>query len=435
MRGRLSADELALLYDESREKRPLQERAKWLDQRLAEQVEFAYRNAPAAKDKLEKAGVAPSQITTVKDLERLPVTPKGELVRLQQAKPPFGGFVAVSLNALSRIYVSPGPIYDAWGDERIKAQLRAYLRAGCPRPGDVVLVSLAYHMVPAGLFLTDVMDLMGCTVVPAGTGQSELQVKLLHDLRATAFLSFPSFTMTVLEKAEEMGYDVRRDLNLKYVVGGGERHGQILKAIFRDKYGLIVGDGYGTSDVGPVAYDCGEGLGYHYDDEQGVIEIVDPDTGKHVDPFQTGEIVVTPFSHTYPLVRFGTGDLAAYTDEVCPCGRTSPRITRILGMIGEHVRVKGMFVHLRELEEAMASFPEVSNYQMVVRLEEHRDRIVLNVEVGPGIDRQALSAAIARRCQDVFKLKMDRIEFLAGGTLAEDCQKLVDTRWNQVRSA
>jgi len=429
MLGRLSSEELASLYDESKEKMPPEERERWLNQRLAEQVQFAYKNAPAVKEKLDKVGVSPSEIRTIKDLEKLSVTTKDELVRLQQANPPFGGFLAVPVNSLTRIYASPGPIYDAWGEERVKNTVRGFLRSGWPKPGDIVLVSTAYHMVPAGLFLTDVLDAMGCTVVPAGIGQTELQVKLLHDLKATVICSFPSFTMTILKKAEEMGYNVRRDLNLKYTTGGGERHIQILRKSFEEDYGLTVGDGYGTADLGEVAYDCGRGEGYHYDDEAGVVEIVDPDTGKQVGPYQVGEVVVTLFSNVYPLVRFGTGDLASYTDEPCPCGRTAPRITSILGMVGEHIRVKGMFVHQKELDEAMSKFPEVSKYQMVLRLEDHRDRITLNLEAEPGVDRQALSEAINKRCQDVFKLRMDKIEFLAKGTLAEDYQKFVDTRW------
>jgi phenylacetate-CoA ligase len=429
MLSQLSPEELASLYNESREKMPPKEREKWLNQRLTEQVQFAYQNAPAIKEKFDKAGVPPSEIRTLKDLEKLPVTTKDELAKLQQANPPFGGFLAVPINNLNRIYASPGPIYDAWGLERVKDGVRGFLRAGWPKPGDVVLVSTAYHMVPAGLFLTDALDLIGCTVVPAGIGQSELQVKLLHDLKATALFSFPSFTMTILKKAEEMGYDVRKDFNLKYTTGGGERHIQILRKTFEEDYGLIVGDGYGTADLGTVAYDCGLGQGYHYDDEACLVEIVDPDTGKQVGPLQEGEVVVTLFSNVYPLVRFGTGDLASYTDEPCPCGRTAPKITRILGMVGEHIRVKAMFVHQRELDEAMSQFPEVPKYQMVLRLEEHRDRITLNVEVEPGVDRQALSDAINKRCQDVFKLRMDKIEFLAKGTLPEDYQKFVDTRW------
>jgi phenylacetate-CoA ligase len=429
MLSRLSPEELASLSDESKEKMPPQERERWLNQRLAEQVQFAYKNAPAIKEKFDKAGVSPSEIRAVKDLEKLPVTTKDELVRLQQANPPFGGFLAAPLSSLNRIYVSPGPIYDAWGQKRVKHAAKSFFRAGWPKPGDVVLVSTMYHMVPAGLFLTDALDLIGCTVVPAGIGQSELQVKLLHDLKATALFSFPSFTMTVLKKAEEMGYNVRKDFNLKYTTGGGERHIQILRKTFEEEYGLTVGDGYGTADLGEVAYDCGLGQGYHYDDEACLVEIVDPSTGKQVGPQEPGEVVVTVFDDVYPLVRFGTGDLASYTDEPCPCGRTAPKITRILGMVGEHIRVKGQFVHQRELDEAMSKVSGVAKYQMVLRLEEHRDKITLNLEVEPGVDRKALSEAVTKSCQDVFKLRMDKIEFLAKGTLPEDYQKFVDTRW------
>jgi phenylacetate-CoA ligase len=429
MLSRLSPEELASLSDESKEKMPPEERERWLNKRLAEQVQFAYKNAPAIKTKFDKAGVSPSEIRTVKDLEKLPVTTKDELVKLQQANPPFGGFLAVPVNSLTRIYVSPGPIYDAWGTERVKHAAKSFFRAGWPKPGDVVLVSTMYHMVPAGLFLTDALDLIGCTVVPAGIGQSELQVKLLHDLKATALFSFPSFTMTVLKKAEEMGYDVRRDFNLKYTTGGGERHIQILRKTFEEEYGLTVGDGYGTADLGEVAYDCGLGQGYHYDDEACLVEIVDPSTGKQVGPQEPGEVVVTVFDDVYPLVRFGTGDLASYTDEPCPCGRTAPKITRILGMVGEHIRVKGQFVHQRELDEAMSKVSGVVKYQMVLRLEEHRDKISLNLEVEPNVDRKALSEAVTKSCQDVFKLRMDKIEFLAKGTLPEDHKKFVDTRW------
>jgi len=379
MFGRLSHEELASLYDESREKMPQDERALWLNQRLAKQVRFAYDNATAIKANFDKSGVSPSEIRTVADLDKIPVTTKDELVKLHQAAPPFGGFLAVPLNDLKRIYVSPGPIYDAWGPERIRAQVRTWLRSGCPKPGDVVLVSMSYHMVPAGMYLSDALDLLGCTVVPAGTGQIELQVKLLYDLQATAILAFPSFVMTVLKKAEDMGYDVKRDLNLKYVIGGGERHGQMLKKTFEEQYGLMVDEGFGTADVGPVAYACGQG-GYHYDDEVCVLQIVDPDTGKQVGPQQVGEVVVTLFSDVYPLVRFGTGDLASYTDEPCPCGRTAPRITRILGMIGDHIRAKGLFIHLRELEEALSGFQQVSNYQMVISLDGHKDKITLRLE-------------------------------------------------------
>jgi phenylacetate-CoA ligase len=429
MRKALSREELLDVYDEQKEKMSPEEREQTLNKKLEKQLRFAYKNSPAVREMFDSAGIAPSGIKTVRDLERLPVTTKDDLVELQRARPPFGGFLAVPLSSLDRIYVSPGPIYDVWGPERIYAQLRSFLRLGFPKFGDVVLVSTAYHMVPAGLCMTDALDLMGCTVVPAGTGQTELQVKLLHELQPTALFGFPSFVMTVLEKAEELGYDVRRDFNLKFVPGGGERHIQILKKVFEEKYGLVVGDAYGTADVGPVAYCCGRSDGYHYDDEACVIEIVDPDTGKQVGPEELGQVVITLFSGVYPLVRFGTGDLAAYTDEPCRCGRSAPRITGIKGMVGQHVRVKGMFVHQKELAEAMSAFPQILKYQMLLTLDGHKDHIVLKVEVPSGADREALASAVNKRCQDVFKLRMDEIEFLSEGALSANTERFADQRW------
>lgn len=426
---RFSSKALASLYDESKERMPPSARQDWLDRRLAKQIEFAYRHAPAVRIGLDRAGVAPRQVKRVRDLERLPVTTKDDLLKLQRADPPFGGFLAVPLNSLSRVFVSPGPMFDAFGNERVKATVRSFVRSGLPKRGDIVMVSTAYHMLPAGLLVTDALDALGCTVVPAGTGQTELQVRILHDLKVSAIFSFPSFVMTILQKAEEMGYDVRRDLSLRYVSGSGERHIQLLRKVFEEKYGLVVNDSYGTADLGPVAYDCGLGAGYHYDDQEAIIEIVDPRTGKHVEPLEAGEIVVTLFSRTYPLVRLGTGDLASYTIDQCDCGRTAPRITRIMGMIGEHIRVKGVFVHMRELDEAFLGLPEVLRYQLLLKLDGHRDRIELKAEVGETANRAVLSEMITRRCQEVFKLRIDNIHFLPSGTLPPDCQKVVEARW------
>jgi len=428
---RLSPEELALLYDESKEKMSPSERETTLNRRLAEQVQFAYNKAPAIRDKFDRAGVSPSAIGKVKDLEKLPVTTKDELVALQHAALPFGGFLAVPLNSMRRIYVSPGPIYDAVGPERIRSAIRGFLRGGYPKPGDVALVSMAYHMVPAGLFMTDALDALGCTVIPAGTGQSELQVKILHDLQATAIFGFPSFVMSLLEKAEEMGYDVRRDFNIKYVQGIGERHIELLRRTFREDYDLKLIDGYGTADLGEVAYGCEFGDGYHFADEDCVVEIVDPDTGKQVGPMDEGEVVVTLFSEVYPLIRFGTGDLAFYTNEPCPCGRTSPKIVRITGMIGDRVRVKGMFVHGRELDEAMSRVPLITKYQMVLTLEGQRDRITLRLEADPSMEQEGAMEAVVKSCQDVFKLKVDIVEFLPAGALPQNYNKFWDKRWER----
>lgn len=431
MRKVLSREEILALYDEQREKAPPEERERALNKRLERQARFAYRNSPTVRETLDDAGMAPPRIRTVRDLERLPVTTRDDLGEMQRARPPFGGFLAVPISSLDRIYVSPGPIYNVWGPERLHTHLRSFLRLGCPRFGDVALVSASYHMGPAGLAETDSLDMMGCTVVPAGTGQPELQVKLLHELHPTALFGAPSLVVTVLQKAEELGYDVRRDLNLKLVSGGGERQIRTLKRVFEEKYGLVVWDAYGTADLGQVAYSCGRADGYHYDDEACVVEIVDPDTGQQLGPHEVGQIVVTLFSGVYPLVRFGTGDLASYTDEPCPCGRSAPRITGIKGMAAQHVRVKGMFVHQGDLAEAMAPFPQVLKYQMLLTLDGYRDRAVLRIEVPEGIDRQTLTPAVDRRCQDMLKLSFDSIELLPAGALCGSAERIADRRWGQ----
>ena len=429
MRKGLSREELLALYDEQKEKTPPEEREQVLNRRLERQIRFAYKNSPAVREILDSAGIGPARIETVKDLERLPVSAKDDLAELQRTRPPFGGFLAVPISGLDRIYVSPGPVYAAWGPERTHAQLRTFLRLGYPRFGDVVLVSTSYHMAPAGLAMTDGLDMMRCTVVPAGTGQPELQVKLLHELHPTALFGSPSLLMTVLQRAEELGHDVRRDFDLRYVQCAGERHIQSLRRTFEDRFGLVVGDAYETPDVGPVAYCCGRGEGYHFDDEAGAIEIVDPETGRQMGPGEVGQVVVTLFSRVYPLVRFGTGDLASYTDEPCRCGRTAPRIMGTRSVVRERVRVKGTYVHQRELEEAMSSFRQVLNYQMLLTLEGHRDWAVLKIEVPQGTDREALAPAVARRCQDVFKLRMDSIELLPEGALSGSTERLADRRW------
>lgn len=429
MRKALSREELLALYDEQKEKMTPEERKQTLNRRLEKQLRFAYRNSSAVREMLDNAGISPSRIRTVEDLERLPVTTRDDLAELQRVRPPFGGFLAVPLTSLDRIYVSPGPVYGVWGAERIYTQLRSYLRMGFPKFGDIVLVSAAYHMVPAGLCVTDALDLMGCTVVPAGTGQIELQVKLLHDLQPTAIFGFPSFVITLLQKAEELGYDVRRDFNLRFVPGGGERNVHSLKKVFEEKYGLVVGDGYGTADVGQVAYCCGKDDGYHFDDDACVVEIADPDTGKQMRPGEIGQVVVTPFSGIYPLVRFGTSDLASYTDEPCRCGRSTPRIIGIKGMVGPRVRVRGVFVRQKELAEAMSSFTQILKYQMVLSLDGHRDNVVLRVEVPSSADREGLASAVNRRCMDVFKLRMDDIEFLPVGALSGITEGFADRRW------
>jgi phenylacetate-CoA ligase len=422
-------------YNDSKERLSKEDREMWLNERLADLVHYAYQHAPAVMRRLDEAGVRPDEIKTVKDLEKIPVMSKGELLRWQRANPPFGGFLTVPVSSLRRVFISPGPIYDVYEPDRIKALVKAIRAAGFAKPGDIVLCAGSFHMVPAGLLFTAVFDLMGVTVVPTGPGQTSLQVQIAHELKATGFVGFPSFLMSMIKEAERMGYDFRRDFNIKWALGMGERHLQMLRKEFEEKYGIEICQLYGTADVGILTSECEYKDGMHFNDEDAIIEVVDPKTHQQLPPYKEGEVVVTLLSKIYPLIRLGTGDLSSYVDDICPCGRTSPRLTAITGMIGDHVRTKGMFIHSRELDEAMSFIPEVSKYQMVLSLTGHKDLITLRLEVSGEPISEILSERVRERCKETFRVKIDQINVVPTGTIPDGYQKFIDERFGKPKES
>ncbi len=399
------------------------------DARVREIVRYAYENAPGFRRLMESAGLTPDDVQGVDDLERVPVLSKDKLVELQRQDPPFGGFLAVSLSQLKHIFLSPGPLYEPHGpDEGWVEGAAEVFRAAGFGPGDVVVNTFAYHLVPAGLHLDAALQAVGCTVVPAGVGNTDLQVMILRDLQVTGYVGTPSFLMTLLKKAEEKGLNVREDLALKHTLFTAEPYPPSLRRTFEEEYGLRTTQAYGTADLGLVAYECEAVSGLHISDAV-VLEIVDPATGKRQPPGEAGEIVVTNFSRTYPLIRFGTGDLSAITEEPCACGRPGPRLLGIMGRVGDAVKVRGMFVHPNQLRAVAARFPAVARLQAVVTRPEHRDELTLRVELGdPNADREALSQALATAVREVCRVRADHIAFVEPGTIPEDAKLIVDER-------
>lgn len=397
-----------------------------IEERLKHIVRYAYENAPAVKEIFEEAGIDPAEIRTLQDLEKIPVTTKDKLVSLQRANPPFGGFLAVPLSSLKRIFFSPGPLYDPQAEEEdvIRAAAQAFGAAGF-EAGDIVLNTFSYHLVPAGLLLDEALQRIGATVVPTGVGNIELQIKMMLDLRVTGYVGTPSFLMALIKKAEEMGLDFQKQFALKKALFTAEPYPPSLRRTFEEDYGLQTAEAYGTAELGLLGYQCSERSGLHIPD-QVIVEIVDPDTGKRLGPGEVGEVVVTTFNETYPLIRFGTGDLSAIAFEPCPCGRTSPRLLGIVGRVGEAVKVRGMFIHPRQLEEAIAPFAELARYQAVVSRPETRDEMTLRVQLAKEVDREKLSDALRKRIVDICRVKVDRIEFVA--EIPEDAKRIVDER-------
>jgi len=421
---------------ENKESRPLphelermapKERQKHLEERMKDIIAYAYEKAPAIKERFDKAGVKPADIRNIKDLEKIPVLRKDDLIALQKANPPFGGYLAVSLDNLERIYQSPGPIYDP-------QRKRGFGAGGGMGPdfgkGQIVMNTWSYHVTPAGLGVDQLLRGMGFTVVPMGTGNTELQVQVMHDLKVHGFVGTPSFLKIIIDKAEEMGYNFKKDFNLKWAMVGGEMGGETLRKLFQEKYGILCmgGDTYATADVGTVATGCEKQSGMHITADA-IVEIVDPATGAQLEPGEIGEIVVTPFDEVYPLIRFGTGDLSMMVEETCECGRTTPRLPKIMGRSGEAVRVRGMFVHPKQTDEVIARFPDIRRYQLVVTRPQNRDDMVLKVELADdAIDKEKMKNSLDKSFKDTCKVRFDRVEFVAEGSIAEGAKHIVDDR-------
>ena len=413
-------------YDEEQERMPAKERAGFVRRILRETVEYAYENAPAARKKMNDAGVQPTDIQDVADLAKIPLTRKAELKNIQKTEPPFGGLAAVPPRAMRRIYVSPGPTFDPEGREQTHWRWeKAYVAAGF-RPGDIVQNTFTYHLSPAGMMFEEGLIRIGCTVIPAGVGNTELQAQILRDLHVTGYCGTPSFLMTLLEKAKEAGIVPGDGLMLQVALVAAEMLPESLRTRFREEFGIQVRQAYGTADVGSIGYECFEAKGMHVNDEI-VVELLDPGTGKQVLPGEIGEVVVTLPDATYPLVRFATGDLSILTSDPCPCGRTSSRLVRIVGRVDQVTKVKGMFVHPEQVAQAEKKIGEVAALQVVVSREGHDD--VMTIRAVPAANASpsdALAARIVETFRELTRLR-GRVAFVPEADLEKD-KKIVDKR-------
>ena len=410
---------------------PTDTRKEYFNQRLSQTIDHAYRHAPAVREIFEEAGVSPDQIRTVKDLERLPITRKTDLIDLQKANPPYGGFLTTPPEEVERVFLSPGPVYEPIQHSGIRWFAKSFWAAGF-RKGDVVINTFTYHLSPAGILFHEALRDCGATAIPMGTGNTEIQIQTMHDLKVTGYVGTPSFLMTLIKRAEEMDYNFRRDFALKRAWFTGEMLPPSLRKTFEEDYQIATAQTYAVTETGgALAYECREKSGMHLMDEY-VIEIVDPETGKQLGPGEIGEIVVTPIHNkVWGLVRFGTGDLSSYITEPCPCGRTANRLTGIVGRAGDAIKVRGMFVVAKQAEQVFLGFEEISRFQISVTRREQRDEMTLKVELkheATEEDKRRLAKDLDGKFQDVCRIKPDRIDFIKKGTIPEQYQKIVDER-------
>ena len=414
------------LYDPKLEAMSTERRRAYQAQQLQTAVRHAYDHSPNFRCRMETAALTPAAIKGIEDLAHLPVLKKSSLPQLQRQDPPFGGLLAVHLSEVSRIYQSPGPIYEPEGRQSDYWRMARAFYAGGFRPGDVVQVTFAYHLTPGGWICDGGLRALGCVVIPAGVGNTEVQVQLLRDLVVTGFVGTAAFLATLISKAEEMGYDVAEDLHLRVASVGGAMMAESMRQMMADRYRLQIRQTYAIGDLGLIGYECQEASGLHIADDL-LLQIVDPQSGAEVPVGEPGEVVVTVFDQVYPLIRFGTGDLSAVTTECCSCGRTSARLTRIMGRVDEVTKIKGMFVHPRQLDEVAKAFPEVQRYQVVVRLKGHDDEMTFRVELASGVEPEPLLANLREKTRDLLKIR-PTVEVVPSGTILEGAKKILDER-------
>jgi len=407
---------------------PHKKRLEYLNQKLRGIVQYAYKNSQAFKNKMDSVGLKLKDIQTIKDLEKIPITKKADLVELQKKNPPFGGFEGIPVNELRRIFISPGPIYEPGEMEYNELGWAQGMYAGGFRPGDIVTNTFSYHMVPFALHMVDnSLHRIGCISIPTGVGNTEQQINILKNLKANGFCGTPSFLLNIAEKAEEMGFDLKKDLNLKVGFVAAEMLPESLRSKLEEKFGMIIRQAYGTADIGCLGYECIKKSGMHIPDDK-IVEIVDPETGKQLGPGKTGEIVATTFNKVYPLIRFGTGDLSILTETPCPCGRASPRLMKILGRVDQVTKIRGLFVHPGQVDEVASRYPQIAKYQVVVKRKEDKDEMILRIELKEEVPlSEKLKQEIEQSIRDVMKIRGD-VQFVPEGTIPEGAKKIEDQR-------
>ncbi|WDA13792.1 MULTISPECIES: phenylacetate--CoA ligase family protein [Paracoccus] len=359
--------------------------------------------------------VEPEAVTDRAALARLPVIRKAELSEAQRKQPPFGGYTTRPAAQFDHIFQSPGPIYEPGRRDGDWWRLGRFLHAAGVGQGDIVQNCFGYHLTPAGMMFESGARAVDAAVLPAGTGQTELQVRAAVDIGTTCYAGTPDFLKVILDRADEMGEVLSFT---KAVVGGGALFPS-LRQMYADR-GIVTRQCYATADLGNIAYES-EAMEGMIVDEGVIVEIVRPGTGDPVPDGEVGEVLVTTLNPDYPLVRFATGDLSAVLAGTSPCGRTNMRIKGWMGRADQTTKIKGMFVRPEQVAALVARHADVSRARVIADRRGEMDVMTVQLETaGQGGD-------YAASVMDTLKLRGD-IELVAPGSLPNDGKVIEDRR-------
>lgn len=384
---------------------------------LAEALARAIANAqttPALARALRD--VEPAAVRTRADLARLPVIRKSELSEAQKKKPPFGGYTTRHPHEFHHVFQSPGPIYEPGRVDADWWRLGRFAFAAGLNSSDILQNCFGYHLTPAGMMFESAARAVGAAVLPAGTGQTELQVRAAADIGTTAYSGTPDYLKVILDKADEMGVALGFS---RALVSGGALFPSLRQG-YADR-GIATLQCYATADVGLIAYES-EAMEGMIVDEGVIVEIVRPGTGDPVPEGEVGEVLVTTLNPDYPLIRFATGDLSAVLPGASPCGRTNMRIKGWMGRADQTAKIKGMFVRPEQVAQLVARHPDVSRARVIADRRDEMDVMVVQLET-----LEQNPALYEATVLDALKLK-GRVELVAPGSLPNDGKVIEDRR-------
>ena len=404
------------------ETRSPEEREAALMAELPRVVAAAKEHAPAYRRLLAK--VRPEDVTDRRALVDLPLTRKSDLIEMQRRDPPFGGLNAAPIGSVARVFSSPGPIYEVEGRRPDFFRMARAMYAAGIRSGELIHVAFSYHLTPAGAMVDSAAQALGCPVIPAGTGQTELQLRTITDLKPNAYVGTPSFLKILLDRAAEQNSVLS---SIKKALVGAEAFPAVLRSEFRHR-GITALQCYGTADLGLIAYESigpdGEVCPGMVLDEGIIVELVQPGTGDPVPPGEVGEVVVTTLTPEYPLIRFATGDLSALLAGPSPCGRTNHRIKGWMGRADQTAKVRGMFVHPEQVAEIVRRHKSIIRARLVIERPASADQMSLHIEMGEPAESVG---AIAESAQAVTKLRAEIVR-VPEGSLPNDGKVIEDRR-------
>ena len=400
-----------------------------------------YSFSPFYHARMKAVNVHPDDILSLDDIVKLPYMYKKDL----RDNYPDKLFVG-SQEELVRYHVSSGttgkPTVVGYTQNDLNnwslSVARALTSTGLGRK-DVLQVSYGYGLFTGGLGLHYGAERIGATVVPASVGNTERQIELIQDLRVSAIACTPSYMLHMAETAQKMGVDFAKDTPLRTAILGAEPWSEKMRARIQEMTGIRAYDIYGTSELsGPLFTECVEQNGIHIWGDLAYVEIIDPETGEQLGPGEKGELVMTMLQkEALPMIRYRVGDITSYEDDVCPCGRTHVRISRITGRVDDMLIIRGINVFPSQVEYSLMGIPELGeHFQIVVERKGALDTMLVKVELKPTAfsdkisDLMALKSKVSHILRNNLNVAAE-VELVSPGTLTRfegKAKRVVDKR-------